>query len=560
MASNSDMVSVAEQEFSCPICLDLFEEPKCLPNCAHNVCGRCLEGMEKLENNSIECPVCRVKSMIPKDGIAAFPKNHLLVRLIEHTPGLKEKQTIEEVMKNCKQQLEEAKSAVKSMEVRFACATREVDQTKQRIKALAEYVVTMLREQERKMLDEIDEKWDQSQPEKKFEAKKASNNAVCDNASSCIQTVEDILHNGELSDLKDLKDALVEEMGCFSSSLKKSIAEVNREFAEPFGVSLTDTGSVEGFIENNCLLGKLTINTAPASCHQEISSVSNGPSVDSKTNIDYSRCGSLIQTIDSSSCGIAQFTPLSVAVSRNTGHFVALDEEMKRVHIFNEDGEALHTFRIMYGDLWDIAVSIEDEIIVVNRESNRLLHYDMNGNFRRKFVTTPKENVKFTSLSVDYSSGCLIVTSHPSYSESEDDTLPRVLVYSPVGIFTTSFGEGRLSSPEKAVFLNGKYFVVDSSRQSVVVFNKDGEFHKEFGSGQLECPCSIAADYNTGSLIVCNRGNCTLHIYSQNGELLHHFRTEHPPMQVALSKSYDNLLICCQVEDNKKNIQMITHV
>ena len=150
MASNSDMVSVAEQEFSCPICLDLFEEPKCLPNCAHNVCGRCLEGMDKLENNSIECPVCRVESMIPKDGIAAFPKNHLLVRLIEHTPGLKEKQAIEEVMKNCKQQLEEAKSAIKSMEVRFACATREVEQTKQRVKTLAEYVVTMVREQERK--------------------------------------------------------------------------------------------------------------------------------------------------------------------------------------------------------------------------------------------------------------------------------------------------------------------------------------------------------------------------------------------------------------------------
>ena len=30
-------------EIDCPVCLEVFDEPKCLPNCAHNVCVNVLE-------------------------------------------------------------------------------------------------------------------------------------------------------------------------------------------------------------------------------------------------------------------------------------------------------------------------------------------------------------------------------------------------------------------------------------------------------------------------------------------------------------------------------------
>lgn len=546
-----------------PVCLDDFEEPKCLPNCAHNVCQHCLEGMVKKRQSSIECPVCRIESAIPNGGVAAFPKNHLLVRLIERTPGRKEKEAIKEALKNCKGKLEGAETALKEMEDRYETSRSEAEQIKQKIQSMAESVVTMVREQETKMLSEIDQKLSQNRNEGTFEMHKSNTSGLCENASSCIQTVEDILQNGVVSDLKDLKEALIEELNEFSESLESRMFWANCEFTHPFDVSLANTESVNKFIQEKCLLGNLTINTDSASVPEDIPTASGFSGLCIATpvmqkSVDYSLCGSLIQIVDSSSCGVANFTPFSVAVSRSSGHFVALDEEMKHVHIFNEEGEPLKKFRIMYGDLWDIGVSNENEIVVLNRESNRVLHYDMNGNFRKKFVTAPKENVKFTSLTVDIH-GRFIISSCPCYEETQDDAMPNILVYNPSGKLTLSFGDERLSSPEKAVFLNGKFFVVDCGNECIMVFDKSGHFLEEIGKGRLKRPGSIAADYSNGSLAVSDRGTSTIQIFSQDGCLLHCFGTEHIPLQVSFTKNYENLLVCFEIDDGKKNIQMLTY-
>lgn len=559
----NDVVAAVEHEISCPVCLDDFEEPKCLPNCAHNVCQHCLEGMVKKRQSSIECPVCRIESAIPNGGVAAFPKNHLLVRLIERTPGRKEKEAIKEALKNCKGKLEGAETALKEMEDRYETSRSQAEQIKQKIQSMAESVVTMVREQETKMLNEIDQKLSQNRNEGTFEMHKSNTSGLCENASSCIQTVEDILQNGVVSDLKDLKEALIEELNEFSESLESRMFWANCEFTHPFDVSLANTESVDKFIQEKCLLGNLTINTDSASVPEDIPTASgfSGLCIAApvmQKSVDYSLCGSLIQIVDSSSCGVANFTPFSVAVSRSSGHFVALDEEMKHVHIFNEEGEPLKKFRIMYGDLWDIGVSNENEIVVLNRESNRVLHYDMNGNFRKKFVTAPKENVKFTSLTVDIH-GRFIISSCPCYEETQDDAMPNILVYNPSGKLTLSFGDERLSSPEKAVFLNGKFFVVDCGNECIMVFDKSGHFLEEIGKGHLKRPGSIAADYSNGSLAVSDRGTSTIQIFSQDGRLLHCFGTEHIPLQVSFTKNYENLLVCFEIDDGKKNIQMLTY-
>ena len=568
-ATLSDVVAAVELEISCPICLEDFEEPKCLPNCAHNVCQHCLEGMLRKKTDFVECPVCRIESAIPQGGIAAFPKNHLIVRLIERTPGRKEKEAIKEALKTCKGKLEDAETALKDMEDRYVTSRSKAQEIKQKIKSIAEDVITKVREHESRILDEIDQKLTQNRNEVTFETHKSNATELCENATSCIQTVEDILHNGEVSDLKDLKDALIEELHEFSESLESRKFWANCEFTHPFDVSLSNTESVDKFLQNDCSLGNLLINTASdadldsASAAEEIPEVSvfSGVCFDTPVdvrNMDFSNCGTLIQTVDNLTCELQKFNPFSVAVARNSGHFVALDEELKNVHIFNEEGEHSKRFRIMYGDLWDIGVSNENEIVVLNRESNRILHYDMNGNFQKKFVTPPRPNVNFTSISVDLH-GRFVITSSPCYEETQEDTEPCILVYNQSAKLTMSFGGEILLSPQKAVFLNGKFFVADAEKESIVVFDKSGIFLEEIAKGCLEHPCSVAADYTHGNIVVCDRGNRSVNIYSQTGEFLHHLQFEDIPSQVAFTKNFENLLICFDVDNGNKNIQMLTY-
>ena len=550
-----DLVSAVEHEISCPICFEDFEEPKCLPNCAHNVCQQCLQGMEKKRNNVLECPVCRVESVIPKGGVAAFPKNHLLVRLIEQSPGRKEKRYLKDAVKRCKEKLQGAKDSLTEMEKRYVNSKTKRDEMKQRIQSLVEGVVKTAREQEQKMLDEINSRYDQD--EGIYETLQSSAVELCENATECIETVQGIIQNGELKDLKDLKDTLAEQVNDFSECLEIRMLEANGEFTQPFDISLTNTDLAEKFIDEEFSLGKLSIGSFKSTDQAEppqhiltawvpsvwaVTEVNPIPAVVSGVE-ECPSSGSLIQRIDSFSCGKEDFEPFSVAASRHSGDFAVLDRENKHVHIFNEDGAIMNSFRVRYGDLFDIAFSSEDEIVVVNRERNRLLHYDYFGNFHKKVMSASKENVKFTSLTVDVH-GRYIISSRPYYShEYQGETSPCILVYSSFGNLTLSF-EDELVSPKRAVFLNGKFYVADSEREEVLVFDKNGSFADTFGDYELGMPSGITADHNNTHLLVSDASNSKVLVYSQSGFFLDSVDTGEEPIQIAVTKFRENLLVC----------------
>ena len=81
MAKKSgDLAAFVGNEIACPVCLEIFNDPKCLPTCAHNVCVKCLHNIVRRNprKTKVQCPECRKKSQIPPSGVAGFPTNHLL--------------------------------------------------------------------------------------------------------------------------------------------------------------------------------------------------------------------------------------------------------------------------------------------------------------------------------------------------------------------------------------------------------------------------------------------------------------------------------------------------
>ncbi|XP_062568287.1 uncharacterized protein LOC134230474 [Saccostrea cucullata] len=82
------------REFTCPICADIFTNPKGLP-CLHSFCRECLrvyitkQQENKTRNCEFSCPVCRhnvVPSDVRKpveDWVDQFPSNHQIISLMD---------------------------------------------------------------------------------------------------------------------------------------------------------------------------------------------------------------------------------------------------------------------------------------------------------------------------------------------------------------------------------------------------------------------------------------------------------------------------------------------
>lgn len=80
----ADQVKVIlEKELTCPLCMDVFKQPKKLP-CDHVYCKDCLHKLALRSLNAvISCPECRSQTSLPDGGVSQFQTDFRLNRLIE---------------------------------------------------------------------------------------------------------------------------------------------------------------------------------------------------------------------------------------------------------------------------------------------------------------------------------------------------------------------------------------------------------------------------------------------------------------------------------------------
>ena len=73
-------VKKATVNLTCPICYQLFKNPKYLP-CYHSYCEQCLEKMQV--QSKIICPECRKEAIVPAGGVKSLPNNFFINRTVD---------------------------------------------------------------------------------------------------------------------------------------------------------------------------------------------------------------------------------------------------------------------------------------------------------------------------------------------------------------------------------------------------------------------------------------------------------------------------------------------
>ena len=76
--------SITTDWTTCPICLEVFDNPKSLP-CIHGFCLKCLEQhfRDKMPGDEVPCPLCRKEFQIPPDGLCGLQHHFFIQHLVD---------------------------------------------------------------------------------------------------------------------------------------------------------------------------------------------------------------------------------------------------------------------------------------------------------------------------------------------------------------------------------------------------------------------------------------------------------------------------------------------
>lgn len=140
---------------NCAICLDEFDEPKCLP-CAHSFCLECLE--KAVDGSTIRCPLCQKECEIPNGTVAELPINPVLVQLLDSSPGSGSKQRIREKVKKCRDEVGSfCSDRYQAFKQESETIRENSDQRKKEIHQAAARLIEAIKQQEENLCADVDD-------------------------------------------------------------------------------------------------------------------------------------------------------------------------------------------------------------------------------------------------------------------------------------------------------------------------------------------------------------------------------------------------------------------
>jgi streptogramin lyase len=224
------------------------------------------------------------------------------------------------------------------------------------------------------------------------------------------------------------------------------------------------------------------------------------------------------------------YQPTGIAVDSNGKIYVA-DKSNNRIQVFNSDGT--HDFNIGKNDNtsgtgdgefnqpYGVAVDSNGKIYVTDKGNNRVQVFDTDGthdfNIGKNDNTSGTGDGEFDGpfgIEVDNNGKIYVV----EYNNN------RVQVFNADGTYFSQFGSGGLDEEEFnnprgiSIGINGKIYVADATNSRIQIFNADGTYLSQFGSsgtgnGKFNQPGGVAVD-GSGKIYVADNLNNNIQIFS----------------------------------------------
>lgn len=583
MAAKKTLSGVISDECTCPVCLEDFLEPKTLPNCAHNVCKKCLEKIVVAEEKEIRCPVCRKESNIPSEGVSGFPTNCLIVKLLEASPGRLERIELRRCLETMKDELQTVERDLRKLGIQKQERLERCETLKSEITTTATSLVKFIRKQEKELCGKVDDIIAKDMEILGYDKRKEECEGIRKELRDFVSKTEAVLKNSDGTKIAEMKERLIQEGKTVKNRAKKiyteephSIILLTRfekivSLRKGFGriktgteidFELDDGGRSDSFSSLNGSSLQRTNGSFVNSI--EAMSSSTLSALDLSIPVFQSAC--ITRTILGSVIGLESISPVAIASNPVSGDIAVAEPDNNRILVLNGQGGLRK--RIASGSLpySGVAFTGDGEIITVY-SSKELLYIDPNtGKISGNFKTTD-HGVRHRSVTCDQT-GRLIVTSEPSsmfyksavciYGANNNINAQRAVLKFPC------HGSSLTSSPFKAIYHRGEYFVSDTAKGCIIVYNEQGNFERQFGAwgsmlrrgngrnrneyGELTSPTGIALDPTGENLLVCDVSTKSIQMYTTSGQFMSKYVLDGKPSDITVLR--DGTIVICSKTDH----------
>lgn len=558
----SNFDHIFSKESICPICLEEYVEPKVLP-CLHNICKKCLKEMLHRHTQTFHCPICRAVCPIPERGVAGFPTNDYLARLIRESPAKKVIQEIKKALKECSEKLVIVRRIQDEARIDLE---RQGEMIKEKIHEDFENLVDVLRKQEEQLCSEVDSLVEKE--EKKHPACFLS-----------LQTETLLTHIEGRIKLRDILD-IANDKEHFMNRIRDANVACTK-LSHLHSAETEKPKTLFKFIGNKevlqCVSGNM-FGLVTLKGHEPSNTLIQSPVSENLQSLDVLKPGTRFHSLDIPQPFKKRFQPFAVAMN-DEGSIAVSDQGNHSVLLYSKGGEFLARIGgrgSSQGSLESPTgvtflsrhlIAIADGCLFGNPA--RIQAFDSSGRFTRCLVKLYVNSHWFTRVSMG-NNDQLIVTCTPVMPGYD----ACIKVFNTSGDEVLCFGtglSGKLLHPTKAVLHNNEYFVSDvdkkNNRCMVSVFDQHGKYLRAFGECMLKkdpnehafYPLVIALDVADFRVLAYSGLYRLVRCYFPNGALDSYYNTLGGVTDMAVTGDGRVFVVCGGTGEFPHSVQVIFH-